>query len=266
MSRHGYGRPRADRWECTSIFDAYERYWWRFKTTVPSTDEVVSGASFQESYDVLGRIQAQLRDAMDHGDARRFLDSALSVLRWGGVLPHNRATLVGLGDTILEEFAGAMQQLQATSADTDGLSKVRLMNAGFTKIYALLLDGFPIYDGRAGAALGYLVRLYGTDAGIEGTPSTLRFAWGAARGGAGSRKNRNPSSDRFRFSGLRGDPHLHARCNLMAAWLLGAVSELGPSGDLPTTRRIRALEAALFMIGYEIPLATKQARALAVRS
>ena len=182
MSRHGYGRPRADRWECTSIFDAYERYWWRFKTAVPSTDEVVSGASFQESYDVLGRIQAQLRDAIDHGDALRFLDSALSVLRWGGVLPHNRATLVGLGDTILEEFAGAMQQLQATSADIDGLSNVRLMNAGFTKIYALLLDGFPIYDGRAGAALGYLFVSMGLTPGSKalrprcGSPGERRGA------------------------------------------------------------------------------------------
>ena len=34
------------------------------------------------------------------------------------------------------------------------------MNSGWTKVYALMLDDFPIYDGRVGAAMGYLVRRY----------------------------------------------------------------------------------------------------------
>ena len=34
------------------------------------------------------------------------------------------------------------------------------MNAGFEKIYSVLLDGCVIYDGRVGAALGLLARQF----------------------------------------------------------------------------------------------------------
>ena len=34
------------------------------------------------------------------------------------------------------------------------------MNAGFVKIYSVLLDSCVIYDGRVGAALGLLVRQF----------------------------------------------------------------------------------------------------------
>ena len=48
-------------------------------------------------------------------------------------------------------------------------------------------------------------------------------------------------------------PHLWAECNVRAAWVLNAVSGEGKFGSLEPKRRLRALEAALFMIGYELP-------------
>ena len=37
------------------------------------------------------------------------------------------------------------------------------------------------------------------------------------------------------------NPELHARCNVMAAWLLGDLSKVGCFGQLPPARRLRAL-------------------------
>ena len=124
------------------------------------------------------------------------------------------------------------------------------MNAGWTKVYALMLDGLPIYDGRVGAAMGYLVQRYCVSARLCQVPTRLRFRWGAARG----RHNRNPSTRSLRFPGLTATtPRTWAECNLGAAWILGEVCREGRFGGLVTHRQLRALEAALFMIGYELP-------------
>ena len=39
----------------------------------------------------------------------------------------------------------------------------------------------------------------------------------------------------------------------MAAWLLGQLANAPCLAPLPPARRIRALEAAFFMIGYDLP-------------
>ena len=124
------------------------------------------------------------------------------------------------------------------------------MNAGFTKIYSLLLDRFPIYDSRVAASLAYLVRLYSEEAGLARVPSALAFGIPASRGSG----NRDPSTPQLRFPRLwPAQPRKYADSNLRAAWLLGQVSRLGPFGDLPEDEALRALEAALFMVGFAVP-------------
>ncbi len=124
------------------------------------------------------------------------------------------------------------------------------MNAGFTKIYSLLLDGFPIYDSRVAASLAYLVRLYCEEAGLARLPPALAFGIPASRGSG----NRDPSIAKLRFPRLwAAQPRKYADSNLRAAWLLGQVSRLGPFGDLPREQALRALEAALFMVGFHVP-------------
>ena len=163
----------------------------------------------------------------------------------------NADTLRDLGRTALLAFCEASRLLDPPYADTSRLNGVRYMNAGWTKVYALMLDGFPIYDGRVGAAMGYLVQQYCTRIGLRQVPTLLCFRWGAARG----EHNRNPSmGSSLRFPGLTAKaPRKWAECNVRAAWILSEVCGEGRFGDLPPGRRLRALEAALFMIGYELP-------------
>jgi hypothetical protein len=54
-------------------------------------------------------------------------------------------------------------------------------------------------------------------------------------------------------SASRRRPSTHMG-NLMAAWLLREMSDIGRFGELTRERRMRALESALFMVGYELPL------------
>ena len=89
----------------------------------------------------------------------------------------NNATLRDLGGAVLSTFREASRLLDSSHADTSRLDGVRSMNAGWTKVYALMLDGFPIYGGRVGAAMGYLVQQYCTRAGLRQVPTLLCFRW-----------------------------------------------------------------------------------------
>ena len=179
-----------------------------------------------------------------------FIKAAYGILRWGGVTKSNYETLLDLGGAALSTFREASHLLDPSHANTLRLNGVRYMNAGWTKVYALMLDGFPIYDGRVGAAMGYLVQRYCVSANLCQVPTRLRFRWGAARG----RHNRNPSTRSLRFPGLTAaNPRTWAECNLRLAWILGEVCREGRFGNLVPHRQLRALEAALFMIGYELP-------------
>ena len=102
---------------------------------------------------------------------------------------------------------------------------------------------------RVAAALGYFIRLYCEERHLPEVPVPLRFAYCASRG----THRRNPSKDPYRFPIMQ--PNKYAMHNLRASWLLQEVVNR-PSHrfyQLHEEQRLRALEAALFMIGYELP-------------
>ena len=229
-------KPNRD-WRCSSLWDAHRRYEW-------------NGMDFDVNQAELDCLAACIRRAVKENDRFGFIRAADSILRWGGVTPHNAAKLRALGEEALPTFREASRLLDPSPADTSQLDDVRYMNSGWTKVYSLMLDGFPIYDGRVGAAMGYLVQKHCTDAVLDSVPDMLQFRWGPAKGD----HNRNPSQGSLRFTMLTAtSPRKWAECNVRAAWVLSEVCGEGRFGDLPLGRRLRALEAALFMIGYELP-------------
>ena len=104
--------------------------------------------------------------------------------------------------------------------------------------------------------MGYLVRQYCTEEGLCKVPGLLRFRWAGGKG----KQNRNPSVGSLKFPRLsytpNSGPRTWAKCNIRAAWILGEVCGVGKFGDLVPRRQLRALEAALFMIGYDLPAST----------
>ena len=188
---------------------------------------------------MLEPLQDRIRSAIQANNSAEFLSASVDVLRWGGVFAHNGRTLDRLGEDAIRQFSSAATQLEPTTADTDRIDLVEFMNAGWTKVYSLMIDDFPIYDGRVGASLGYLARLFCEETNRSAIPTELRFAWGRAKGAYNDpRKNRNPSKGGLKLPALHAAVRQHTRFN-----------------ELPEGQRVRGLEAALFMVGYELPSA-----------
>jgi hypothetical protein len=129
------------------------------------------------------------------------------------------------------------------------------MNAGFVKIYSVLLDWCVIYDGRVGAALGLLVRRYCEEHDLPQVPPVLRFAYGAPREGptALHPKRRNPGiGSPYRFPKLAQNPRMHTEQTMRANWLLRAALKLRPDVFRPGEAGFHELAAGLFMVGYDL--------------
>ena len=252
---HWWSRRFGD-WSCESVFDAYERYSWPFSVTLPGETGPTRGRTFAENLEVLSRLADLLGSSARGDDADLFLAASIAVVDWGGVRG-NRRRLQQLGADALHTITSSAEQLDPAAADTSNLDQVIDINAGFSKIYSLLLDGFPIYDSRVSAALSYLARLYCEDTGLQTVPSALAFSLPAWRGDV----RRDPSVGGLMFRRLwAGYPKRYADSNLRAAWLLGEASHLAPIGRIPGTGALRALESALFMIGYQVPGADQESR------
>ena len=136
------------------------------------------------------------------------------------------------------------------------------MNAGWTKYYALASNNHVIYDGRVGAALGFLVRRYLESLPQESrpgkTPPELAFPWAA---GQGNKNLRNPSSSEFSFSPLRHTGQGSAdwaTANVKANWILLEASKLAGTDWCDFEQGLRRLEAALFMIGYDLSMVSQK--------
>jgi hypothetical protein len=131
------------------------------------------------------------------------------------------------------------------------------MNSGFTKIYSLYIDDFIIYDGRVGAALGLLVRMFCEDSKFKAVPVELAFAWGKGKESIyqnSCENRRNPSKESYRFPELLNNSKRHIENNIRANWLLREIIDKTKSkfSNLDNSIQMRALEAALFMIGYDV--------------
>lgn len=243
--QHHWHSPKWGSWSCETLYGAYLAYDWGFSVVLPGSSEPGTGHSYSDTIAVLDLLAQQLRLSGAEGDAQRFLEAAVAVVHWGQVR-RNEARLRALGDELLPQVTAAARQLDPVAADLQRLSDVRWMNSGFSKIYSLLLDGFPIYDSRVACALASLVRLFCEETGRREVPGPLAFGIPASRGSA----NRDPSDGPLVFPRLwPGHPRRYSVSNVMAAWLLDALSAESPFAELGAERP-RALQSAMFMVGY----------------
>ena len=135
-------------------------------------------------------------------------------------------------------------------AGGDDISKVSGLrfNAGMTKVYALLIPDFVIYDSRVAASLTWLANHWWTNVkqlSQATLPTNLRFGTLPANGSAQGHRNAAPST----FPVItRADDHY--TWNVRANWLLSdALRQAGRSSKFATLREI---EAALFQMGDRV--------------
>ena len=249
-------RRSAMQWSCSSLYNAFEHYRWNHPGNArlgfnPGNCAASNGA-------VLAALRQDLSNAGDN-DAK-VLAASLDIMRWGGVTARNadwlKAHKTGL--------AGMLRSVQAAiDADDDQAAVLRSkglrFNAGMTKVYSLLCKDFIIYDSRVAAGLGSLVAKYCQAHGLSNVPAALCFPWAAAKEAqaALAPKRRDPGVGGLKFKRLRSGHH-HAQWNMRASWLLNAALQHPDAASsrfhqVPSPNDpLRALEAALFMIGYDL--------------
>ena len=246
--RHQWDGRRLGAFCCESVFEAYQKFEWPFSEQLPGESTRTLRRSREDNFAALDRLSRGLRQAAKDEDARAFLTAAIAVVEWGGAgVRRNRVRLGSLGAEALATIRADADRLDPARADLDRLGEVSRLNSGFSKIYALLLDDFPIYDSRVACALASMVRRYCEESGRDTVPPELAFSIPPSQG----RRARNPSEGDLSFRDMRWrDAKQYASSNVIAAWLLGDLADHGPFGELPHHRRLLALQSAMFMLGY----------------
>jgi len=230
-------------WNCTSIYDAFLKYHWE-------------GSNFTATTILLNRYELSLRTALASNNNANIDMACQNILRWGGprVFNPNYPKIQRINNLSLY-FRNNITVLNPNSFDDDialvRANGVDIFNAGFTKIYSLCIDNFIIYDSRVGVALCNLISQFLIDNRITNIPHELHF-----KIPPGSSKIRHPKRiNNFNFGGTYSNIHHYQISNLRASWLFEKILLNNPNSlfnTLPNEQRIRALEAAFFMIGYSI--------------
>lgn len=235
----------------SSLDDACARYHW--------PQQGALGTCLASSDVTLKALGSALTSSLKKASDPEALEAAKGIMKWGGVSAGNVQWL-----TLNSE--GLAQRLEATAAafTTNNLADPVLLdtqlrfNAGMTKVYSLLVKNFIIYDSRVAAALGWIVVKYCNDRELSKVPAELAFPWAPAKEAHNAKwpKNRNPAQGTLQFPRLSSAVQ-HAQWNLKASWILAEVLAKAKPAMLTLPRSIaplRRLEAALFMIGYDLAL------------
>ena len=256
---HNYFLKRQKKdWNCDSIFSAYENYTWQFSFTDEGS-KIIKGSNFIECEDVLHSLSVKLRNGVAQKNNIICKEVCRQILEWGGVTNRNIDKIENIeqmGQDWCVYLSETKDQLER-NLDSDGYYRSEIiMNSGFTKIYSLLVDNFLIYDGRLGAAFGLLVRGFCEEMKLETIPAELHFCWGAGRESiinSKEKSRRNPSSDKYIFRSLHS-PKAHLENNIRANWIVHEIlcNTNSKFNILEASKRMRAFESALFMIGYHV--------------
>jgi len=211
-----------------------------------------TAAGVEENEQLLDMLSCSLRESVTNSDTNKCLRTCIAIQDWGGTR-RNIETLNRIGEEIVDYLRDIRLRLDPGSIELGKKWSDRTihMTSGFSKIYALLLDDFLIYDSRVSAALCMLVRRFCLENDLSAVPEPLKFALGLGRSAA----NRDPSCSKYKFSKLLYvNSSRYLDNNMRANWLMSGLLEHGSSKfmELPRSKRLLALGNALFMIGYEV--------------
>ena len=225
--------------QCGRLYEAYRCYSWR---NLSFDKTMALFVDFRKRFNDVGAITT-------YDQKCQFLDIAREIaVDWGGSTRLDLESSSNWGDIapakLHEHIEEIKQKLDPAKADTNDLPTFLRMGAGFSKIYAALIPGLPIYDSRVACALACLVRLYCQHSKLPSVPSLLDLGIPEGRGNAGGRCE----TPRIRYD----QRAQYAKANLQFAWLIKElVEEPGDFGEVPENRRVDAVQSALFMLGYE---------------
>ena len=236
--QHGW-KGKGPAFRCNTLYEAFQRYRWPNSVHGEGPFETIERfAGFRQDFADMGTIEsADQRDS--------FVAKAREIAVWGGIKNLRRLNEWKRmePEQLERHIADVKRKFDPATADTEALDGFRYMGSAFSKIYAALVPGLPIYDSRVACALACLVRLYCRDIGLSSrVPPLLNLGIPA---GQGNKKGRCRATLRY------DQPQLYAKSNLQFAWLMqGMTADPGDFAQVPAGQRVDALQSALFMLGY----------------
>ena len=240
--------PLQHRWNsrnrsfcCTNLYDALVKYRW--PENRHALDHRATAQQLRQFRDVFRDVGIINSSAKQN----RFVANAEDIIKWGGIPvpgklqewrrmpPRNLQALIEQTKRTLDPQTSEMHHLKG----------FRYMGSGFSKIYSLLIDGFPIYDSRVACALACLVRTYTEYQKVEPQPDPLTLRTPPQR------QPKSPEYLRCNRPRMYGNTAAYAEANLKAAWLLQEmVRRPGKFANVEGFTSVEALQHALFMVGY----------------
>lgn len=159
-----------------SLREAFEHYAWpdRRRAALPKPGHpyrfpvlpsLAGDSTFTQNEEQLQRLQKVLRRAYQYRpiNRTRLAGAVAAILYWGGVYtePHlgggNRGWLAISAPSLHEILERVVSAVQGGSDVYEKPGPLHF-TAGTTKVYALLLDDFIIYDSRVASSLAWLVK------------------------------------------------------------------------------------------------------------
>lgn len=205
-------------------------------------------------------LSVNLRAAVQSNDPQTTLTACSDVLEWGGernALKGARPFLTTLGPGICQYIAQAHQEMALNTANLHtGFPGVQLMNSMLTKVHAFYsTEGLPIYDSRVSAASAALVEFWRQHSGTHQLPDTLSFPLAG-----GSQKPQHKLTCLFDQAispgtllyTIQNTPQRWASAKVRLAWVMAETLRKAPALFAGQPDRMRAMEASLFMVGYDL--------------
>ncbi len=246
-----FHRKQSKSFIFNNLYDGFINYEW-------------NGKKYDDTKIELDEYCSKLKTAFFTEDNKiLFIHECKEILKWGKV--DNKHTLAKLTGDNFYQFVKELNSAWNSNdnlSDTLSIMELRFKNnkenifsnAGFTKIYSLLFENWVIYDSRVAAGLQYLILLFLEKNGEEYIPIELNIASPLSRGGKDGDYRKISS-----FKTIYSNPYLHLESNIKANYILNKYFENNTNTKFEGADRMRQLEAALFMIGYDL---SKQAEGL----
>jgi hypothetical protein len=255
---------------------AKERYCWPNRRTEIETPDgsitLIKNSSLQRNQEVLDQLSKGIRECLEAKphDEEALAGWVKAIMVWGGVytMTKNGGGNAGWldGKRESQSLAGYLTRILQTLSDSSGdlvnPEEDLRSNAATTKVHALILPDFVIYDSRVAAALAWLVKRWASQNRKSPIAQHLRFACMRAKTTLARPKTRTP--DRVTFPYFAATGHIrnhrrHATWNLRANWVLRQALDNaingGGAGSAINFQSVREVEAALFMIGENLEYA-----------
>lgn len=232
----------------TNLKEVFETYSWQYsiKTELEIPDEIAkAGFSLSESEKVLNYSKSKLLVNGEINPNLIDLKNATEItLKWGGVFTKgNKNKVTDISYDLRKDYDEVLKKWKEINEYNAGFSPKDnfefTSNAGFTKIYSLILSDFVIYDSRVSVALAYLME----QCFAEDIPEILRIYIPASKV---ADKTKRQVSDLFKSTYQQDSKHFYS--NVISSILLNESLRLINDPVL----QLRDLEAALFMMGYDI--------------